>query len=72
MLAITWLTRARLQVERYAGMKLSFRDALKRVFNKIPLISYTGPILLFTALLSWPLTHKGAWLKKQRNGKLSL
>jgi cyclic beta-1,2-glucan synthetase len=47
-----------LQVEKFAGMKLSFRDALKRVFNKIPLISYVGAILLFTALLSWPLLTK--------------
>ncbi|MES2328858.1 MAG: glucoamylase family protein [Bacteroidota bacterium] len=47
-----------LQVEKFAGMKLSVRDALKRVFNKIPLISYVGSIFFLTALFSWPLLTK--------------
>ncbi|MEO8173624.1 MAG: cyclic beta 1-2 glucan synthetase, partial [Sediminibacterium sp.] len=44
-----------LQLEKYAGMKLSFSDGLKRIFNRIPLITYIGSIFILTALLSWPL-----------------
>jgi cyclic beta-1,2-glucan synthetase len=47
-----------LQLEKYAGMKHSFRDILKRIFNRIPLISYVGSIFILTALFSWPLLNK--------------
>ncbi len=43
------------EVERHASMKTSFGDGLRKQFNKIPLPGYTGSILLFTALCSWPL-----------------
>jgi cyclic beta-1,2-glucan synthetase len=44
-----------LLVEKYAGMKMTVAELLKRFFEKIPFISYIGSIFLFTALMSWPL-----------------
>ncbi len=46
-----------LQVEKYAGMKIRVGEWIHRFFSGIPLLSYMGSIVLFTALISWPLLH---------------
>ena len=46
------------QVEKYAAMKSSFAEILRKQFNRIPLIGYIGSIILFTVLFSWPLFVK--------------
>ncbi len=46
------------EVERYAAMKPSIGEVLRKQFNRIPLLGYLGSIALFTALFSWPMWRR--------------
>jgi hypothetical protein len=46
------------EVEKYASMKTSLAETLRKQFNRIPLIGYIGSIILFTFLFSWPLFNR--------------
>ncbi|NCI45909.1 cyclic beta 1-2 glucan synthetase [Sediminibacterium sp. WSJ-3] len=46
------------EVERFASMKLGFREHVRRQFNRTPLLGYTGAVLLFTLLFGWPLWNR--------------
>ena len=51
------------EVEKYAAMKTSVVEMLRKQFNRIPLTGYIGSIILFTFLFSWPL-----WTRIQSEG----
>lgn len=40
-------------IEKFAKVRLSFREKCRKFFNKIPLAGYTGAILVLTLLLTW-------------------
>jgi cellobiose phosphorylase len=43
------------ELERSAGVSLSFFEVLRRTATRFPLLMYLGPIMLITAILAWAL-----------------
>jgi cellobiose phosphorylase len=43
------------RMEKYASVKVPVAERCKRFLDSIPLVTYIGCILVFTALMSWPL-----------------
>jgi cellobiose phosphorylase len=46
------------QLEKFARVKFSIGEKCRKLFNRSPLLGYTGGILLLTALLAWALFNK--------------